>query len=85
MVKKTDNPGVEEVRNYIRKILEDMKSKGIKEFEINAGTIVKELKIIQATPTVCSAMRSCGYEYEEIYSPPKKNGSSLRLKYILIE
>ena len=29
MIKKTDNPGVEEVRNYIRKILEDMKSKGI--------------------------------------------------------
>lgn len=83
MVKKTDNPGVEEVRNYIKKILEDMKSKGIKEFEINAGTIVKELKIIQATPTVCSAMRSCGYEYEEIYSPPKGNGTRLTFKYKL--
>lgn len=83
MVKKTDNPGVEEVRNYIRKILEDMKSKGISEFEINAGTIVKELKIIQATPTVCSAMRSCGYEYEEIYSPPKGNGTRLTFKYKL--
>lgn len=42
MKKKTDNPGIEEVRNYIRKILEEMKSKGISEFEINAGTIVKE-------------------------------------------
>jgi hypothetical protein len=83
MVKKTDNPGIEEVRNYIRKILEAMKSKGIKEFEINAGTIVKELKIIQATPTVCSAMRSCGYEYEEIYSPPKGNGTRLTFKYKL--
>lgn len=83
MVKKTDNPGVEEVRNYIRKILEDVKSKGISEFEINAGTIVKELKIIQATPTVCSAMRSCGYEYEEIYSPPKGNGTRLAFKYKL--
>ena len=83
MVKKTDNPGVEEVRNYIRKILEDMKSKGISEFEINAGTIVKELKIIQATPTVCSAMRSCGYEYEEIYTPPKGNGTRLTFKYKL--
>lgn len=83
MIKKTDNPGVEEVRNYIRKMLEDMKSKGIKEFEINAGTIVKELKIIQATPTVCSAMRSCGYEYEEIYSPPKGNGTRLTFKYKL--
>lgn len=83
MVKKTDNPGVEEVRNYIRKILENMKSKGIKEFEINAGTIVKELKIIKATPTVCSAMRSCGYEYEVIYSPPKGNGTRLTFKYKL--
>lgn len=83
MIKKTDNPGVEEVRNYIRKILENMKSKGISEFEINAGTIIKELKIIQATPTVCSAMRSCGYEYEEIYSPPKGNGTRLTFKYKL--
>lgn len=83
MKKKTDNPGIEEVRNYIRKILEEMKSKGISEFEINAGTIVKELKIIQATPTVCSAMRSCGYEYEEIYSPPKGNGTRLTFKYKL--
>lgn len=83
MKKKTDNPGIEEVRNYIRKILEEMKSKGISEFEINAGTIVKEWKIIQATPTVCSAMRSCGYEYEEIYSPPKGNGTRLTFKYKL--
>jgi len=60
-----------------------MKSKGISKFEINAGTIVKELNIIQATPTVCSAMRSCGYEYEEIYSPPKGNGSRLTFKYKL--
>ena len=45
--------------------------------------IEKEMKIVRAPKTVCSAMRSCGYDYEEIYSPPKKNGSSLRLKYIL--
>lgn len=43
MVKKTDNPGVEEVRNYIRKILEDVKSKGIKEFEINARRCLRNL------------------------------------------
>lgn len=83
MIKKIDNSGVEEVRNYIRKILENMKSKGISEFKINAGTIIKELKIIQVTPTVCSAMRSCGYEYEEIYSPPKGNGTRLTFKYKL--
>lgn len=83
MVKKTDNPSVEEVRNYIRKILENMKANGVTEFEIKAGTIVRELKMIQATPTVCSAMRSCGYEYEEIYSPPKGNGTRLTFKYKL--
>ena len=83
MKKKTANPGIEEVRNYIRKILEDIKSKGITEFEVDTGTIVKELKIIQATPTVCLAMRSCGYEYEEIYSPPKGNGTRLTFKYKL--
>lgn len=73
MKKKTDNPGVKEVREYLRKQLDDLKSRGIEEIEINAGTIVKELNIIQVTPTACSTMRSCGYEYEEIYSPPKGN------------
>lgn len=82
-MKKTYNPGVEEVREYLRKQLDNLKAKGIKEIEIKAGTIVKELNIIQATPTVCSAMRSCGYEYEEIYSPPKGNGTRLTFKYKL--
>lgn len=81
--KKTDNPSVDEVRAYIKKQLDDLKAKGVKEYEIVAGNIEKELGIIKATPTVCSAMRSCGYDYEEIYSPPKKNGPRLRLKYIL--
>lgn len=83
--KKTDNPSVDEVRAYIKKQLDDLKSKGIKEYEFIAGNIVREMKIINAPKTVCIAMRSCGYDYKEIYSPPKKNGSSLRLKYILIE
>lgn len=43
MKKKTDNSSVEEVRNYIRKILEDIKSKGIKEFEINARCCLRNL------------------------------------------
>ena len=81
--KKTDNPSVDEVRAYIKKQLDDLKAKGVKEYEIEAGNIEKELGIIKATPTVCSAMRRCGYDYEEIYSPPKKNGTRLRLKYIL--
>lgn len=81
--KKTDNPSVDEVRAYIKKQLDDLKAKGVKEYEIVAGNIEKELGIIKATPTVCSAMRSCGYDYEEIYSPPKKNGPRLRLKYLL--
>ena len=81
--KKTDNPSVDEVRAYIKKQLDDLKAKGVKEYEIVAGNIEKEMKIVRAPKTVCSAMRSCGYDYEEIYSPPKKNGSSLRLKYIL--
>ena len=82
--RKTDNPSIDEVRFYIKKQLDDLKSKGVKEYEIIAGNIEKEMGIIRATPTICSAMRSCGYEYEEIYSPPKKNGNRLRLKYILI-
>lgn len=81
--KKTDNPSVDEVRAYIKKQLDDLKAKGVKEYEIEAGNIVREMVIINATPTVCSAMRSCGYDYEEIYSPPKKNGTRLRFKYLL--
>ncbi|WP_291256595.1 hypothetical protein [Fusobacterium sp.] len=73
MKKKADNLGVKEVREYLRKQLDDLKARGIKETEINTETIVKKLNIIQAISTVCSAMRSCGYEYEEIYSPPKGN------------
>ncbi|MFK4784449.1 hypothetical protein [Fusobacterium sp. MFO224] len=36
-------------------------------------------------PTVCSAMRKLKdkYKNEEIYSPPKGNGSSLEIKYII--
>lgn len=41
------------------------------------------MKIINATPTVCLAMRSCGFKYEEIYSPPKGNGTQLRFRYKL--
>lgn len=81
--KKTDNPSVDEIRAYIKKQLDDLKAKGVKEYEIEAGNIVREMVIINATPTVCSAMRSCGYDYEEIYSPPKKNGTRLRFKYLL--
>ena len=81
--KKTDNPSVDEIRAYIKKQLDDLKAKGVKEYESEAGNIVREMGIINATPTVCSAMRSCGYDYEEIYSPPKKNGTRLRFKYLL--
>ena len=81
--KKTDNPSIDEVRAYIKKQLDDLKAKGVKEYEIVAGNIEKEMKIVRAPKTVCSAMRSCGYDYEEVYSPPKKNGPKLRLKYIL--
>lgn len=66
-MRKTNNPSVNEVRKYIVKQLEKLKEKGVVEYEIIAGNVVN------ATPTVCSAMRSCSFEYEEIYSPPKGN------------
>lgn len=82
-MKKTNNPSINEVRKYIRNLLEELREKGVAEYEIIAGNIVKEMKIINATPTVCSAMRTCGFEYEEIYSPPKGNGTRLRFRYKL--
>lgn len=81
--KKTDNPNIEEVRKYIIEQLDNFKKMGIKEIELVSGNIINEMKIINAAPTVCSAMRSCGYEYEEIYSPPKGNGTRLKLRYKL--
>lgn len=71
------------VREHIRKQLDNLQARGVKEFELVAGDIGRELNIINATPTVCNAMRSCGYKYKEIYSPPKGNGTRLRLKYFL--
>lgn len=82
-MRKTENPSINEVRKYIVKQLEELREKGIEEYEIIAGNIVKEMKIINATPTVCLAMRSCGFKYEEIYSPPKGNGTQLRFRYKL--
>lgn len=82
-MKKTNNPSINEVRKYIRNLLEELREKGVAEYEIIAGNIVKEMKIINATPTVCSAMRTCGFKYEEIYSPPKGNGTRLRFRYKL--
>lgn len=82
-MKKTNNPSINEVRKYIRNLLEELREKEVAEYEIIAGNIVKEMKIINATPTVCSAMRTCGFEYEEIYSPPKGNGTRLRFRYKL--
>ncbi|WP_300345171.1 hypothetical protein [Fusobacterium sp.] len=73
----------EEIRSYIKNKLDTFKIKGIKEIEIKAKTIEDELNICKRTPMVCSAMRSCGYEYEVIYSPPKGNGTRLTFKYKL--
>lgn len=79
----TNNPSIDEVRKYIRANIFEAKQKGLTELNLISGDIHKELNMQSAMPTVCSAMRTLGsgYEYEVLETPPKGNGSRLKLKY----
>lgn len=79
------NPTVNDVRSYIKTKLSEEKEKGINEVILKAGNVHNELNMHNAMPTVCSAMRTLGneYNYIEIEAPPKGNGSRLKLKYFL--
>ncbi|MEL7569353.1 MAG: GIY-YIG nuclease family protein [Eubacteriaceae bacterium] len=82
-----NNPSVEQVREYIRNKLLSAKKQGLKELILMSGEIHKELKMNDAKPTVCSAMKTLGsnYKFEVLETPLKGNGSRLILKYELFD
>lgn len=77
------NKGVDKIREYLKEKLEIAKLKGLKSVDIRAGELEKELEMRDAAPTVCNAMKTCGYDYEIIKTPPKGNGTTLTLRYKL--
>lgn len=81
---KLGNPSVSRVREFIQKEIEIAKAQGRKDLVIRSGDIHQTLKMANAMPTVCSAMRTLDgeYKYEVIEEPPKGNGSRLVIKYI---
>ena len=77
------NPTTEEVRMYLKKLIQESFSNGEKEITIISGVVHDDLNMHEARPVVCSAMRSLGpeYKYKVVYSPPKGNGSTLEHVY----
>lgn len=83
--KPNGNPSVDEVRKFIESRLLLAKAEGHDSLIIQSGKIHNQLGMINAMPTVCSAMRTLhiNVKYEIIEQPPKGNGSRLIFKYIL--
>lgn len=81
----TKNPSIHEVRDYIQELLLKARRKGATEHIVLSGDIHRELKMSNALPTVCSAMRTLElpYRYETLETPPKGNGTRLKFRYIL--
>lgn len=83
--RKSKNPSIDEVREYIQKKLTNGKLSGLSELIIQSGEIHRELYMDSALPTVCNAMRTLNadFKYDIIEQPPKGNGSRLVFKYKL--
>lgn len=81
---KSVNPSISKVREFIQNEIEIAKAQGRKDLVIRSGDIHQTLKMANAMPTVCSAMRTLDgeYKYQVIEEPPKGNGSRLVFKYI---
>lgn len=77
------NPSVKKVREFIRQRIQSAKKMGFKELILQSGDIHKELLMHQALPTVCTAMKTLGvdYDYEIVSQPPKGMGTRLFIKY----
>lgn len=84
---KTGNQSVDEVREFIRQRIQNIRKLGFKEPILQSGDIHKELCMHQALPTVCTAMKTLGedYTYEIVRQPPKGMGTKLFIKYKLEE
>ena len=81
---KVETKSKEPLDPELQKEIEIAKAQGKKDLVIRSGDIHQTLKMANAMPTVCSAMRTLDgeYKYEVIEEPPKGNGSRLVFKYI---
>lgn len=79
------NPTIAQVRQHIREELLRAKEAGDQFVQLQSGMIHKRLRMNNAMPTVCAAMRSVANEcrFEIVAEPPKGNGSRLIVKYYL--
>lgn len=74
----------ENIREYIRGLLDEAKLSGVSYLDINAGDVQKAVSDNKHVPSVCSAMRSLMGDNDDILkSPPKGNGTSLLIRYYL--
>ncbi|MFV0581184.1 MAG: hypothetical protein ACK5N4_03985 [Parabacteroides gordonii] len=85
MGKAPQNPPIDEVRGFIRQQICNARKMKFKELILQSGDIHKELCMVKALPTVCSAMKTLGvgYPYEIVSQPPKGMGTKLFIKYKL--
>jgi len=75
-----------EIKTLIRSMIDDAHANGEKYLDIVAGDIVRDnLKgNYKKTAMVCSAMKACMAEFDEVlYSPPSGFGSRVTVRYIL--
>ena len=80
----TTNMSVSEVRKYISNLLQQKKEAGESSYILRAGDLLKELGLINATPTVCDAMtKKINYKYDIIFAPPKGKSTKLTVRYYL--
>ena len=78
------NMPINEIRAYISRLLHQKKSEGKTTYILRAGDLLKELGIVNATPTVCDAMtKKIDYNYEILFAPPKGKSTKLTIKYFL--
>lgn len=80
----TTNMPINEIRDYIDRLLKQKRLEGETTYILRAGDLQKELGIVNATPTVCDAMtKKINYNYEILFAPPKGKSTKLTVKYYL--
>ncbi|MDS1003371.1 hypothetical protein P9J83_07665 [Clostridium sporogenes] len=83
--KQTNNLGADKIKEYVRNKIEYAKDNGNESISLKSGRIHKDLKLKNAMPSVCSAMRQIIKEYpgSRIEKPSTVNGeNSSTIRYI---
>ena len=79
-VKTTAN----DIRNYIKRILEEQKKKGNTECILVSGDIHRSMKLSNQMPTICNAMYQLMKPLDEIlHTTPSGKSSTIKIGYKL--